>query len=444
MKLAHHVGTESVSPDTAQSAATSKNRHALIASAVGTTIEWYDFFIYGLIGPFIFDKLFFPTLDPVTGTVAVYATFAVGFASRPLGGLVFGHFGDRIGRKSVMLVTLILMGAATAAMGLLPSYQQIGVSAAYLLVILRFIQGFALGGESTAAGLLVIESSAQAKRGFIGAVIQTAGPLGVLLASVSAFFVAQLGEEQMLTWGWRIPFLLSAVLVGIGLYVRLRIEESQAFASQRLRQPHSRLPLVEVIAKHKRAIIVVLLASMTESTFYYLTGIYSLSFVTKTLGLGRGPAATGIMLANLVALATVPLYGALSDRIGRKKVFMAGIIGAVVYLYVFFGMLETRSPGMIVVAIILAVGLIHAPMFAMQTSFYPELFPTRVRFSGVSVGKQFGIVLGGGISPMIAAALIAYNYNNPTIIAIYYSIMAAITFFALALTKDTRQNDINE
>jgi MHS family shikimate/dehydroshikimate transporter-like MFS transporter len=419
-------------------------RRLILASAIGTTIEWYDFFLYGLIGPLVFDRLFFPKLDPVTGTIAVYATFAVGFASRPLGGLFFGHFGDKIGRKSVMLVTLIMMGIATALMGLLPSYAQIGIIAPCLLVALRFLQGFALGGESTAAGLLVIESSAQAKRGLIGAIIQIAGPIGVLLASVSVLLITRLSQEQLLSWGWRIPFLLSAMLVGLGLYIRLSVEESQAFAAQQHRQQQSKVPAYEALAKHKKAILVVLLVSIAESTFYYLTGIYSISFVTKNLGLGREIIATAIVLANLTALVTIPLYGALSDRIGRRRTFMMGLVGAVIYLYLFFGLLQTRSPTLIIVAIVLAVGLIHAFMFAMQGSFYAELFPTRVRFSGVSIGKQFGIVLGGGIAPMIATVLLAHNKGDPRIIAYYYSVVAVIAFIALLVTKETMRTNIDD
>src|SRR3984893_6979143 len=434
-------GDADSSPDVMQG---HRMRRLILACTIGTVVEWYDFFLYGLIAPLVFDHLFFPTLDPVVGTIAVYATFAVGFASRPLGGIFFGHFGDKIGRKSVMLITLLLMGVATVLMGLLPTYEQIGVSAAYLLVVLRFLQGFALGGESTAAGLLVIESATRERRGLIGAIIQIAGPIGVLLASVSVLLIVRLSQEQLFSWGWRLPFLLSAVLVLIGLYIRLNLEESVAFTAARREPRNTAIAALEALAKHKKAIVVVLLASMTESTFYYLTGIYSISFVTKVLGLGREIVTTAIVLANLTALVTIPLYGALSDRIGRKRVFMAGIIGAAAYLYFFFDLLQTRSPALIVLAIVLAVGLIHAFMFAMQSSFYPELFPTSVRFSGVSIGKQLGIVLGGGIAPMIATALLARNHGDSPVIAIYYSVVCAVTFLVLLATRETRNIDITE
>jgi MHS family shikimate/dehydroshikimate transporter-like MFS transporter len=444
MRSAHNeavIGEAAISLDVGQG---HKMRRLILACTIGTVVEWYDFFLYGLIAPLVFDRLFFPTLDPVVGTIAVYATFAVGFASRPLGGIFFGHFGDKIGRKSVMLITLLLMGLATVLMGLLPTYEQIGVSAAYLLVVLRFLQGFALGGESTAAGLLVIESAAQGRRGLIGAIIQIAGPIGVLLASVSVLLIVRLSQEHLLGWGWRLPFLLSAVLVLIGLYIRINLEESVAFTAAQRKPRNTRIPALEALANHKKAIVVVLLASITESTFYYLTGIYSISFVTKVLGLGREIVTTAIVLANLTALVTIPLYGALSDRIGRKRVFMTGIIGAAAYLYFFFGLLQTRSPALIVLAIVLAVGLIHAFMFAMQSSFYPELFPTSVRFSGVSIGKQLGIVLGGGIAPMIATALLARNHGDSSVIAIYYSVVCAITFLVLLATRETRNTDITD
>jgi MHS family shikimate/dehydroshikimate transporter-like MFS transporter len=436
------IGDGADSPDAAQ---VHRTRKLILASAVGTVVEWYDFFLFGLIAPLVFDQLFFPKLDPVAGTIAVYATFAVGFASRPLGGIFFGHFGDRIGRKSMMLVTLLLMGVATVLMGLLPTYQQIGLSAAYLLAALRFLQGFALGGESTAAGLLVIENAAaQNRRGLMGAIVQAAGPVGVLLASLSALLITLLSREQLLDWGWRLPFLVSAVLVLIGLYVRANLDESMAFTIAQPRRRNVGWPAIEALGKHRKAILVVLLASITESTFFYLTGIYSISFVTKVLGLGREIVTTAIVLANLLALITVPLYGALSDRIGRKRVFMAGIIGAAAYLYLFFGLLEMRQPALIILAIVLAVGLIHPLMFAMQSSFYPELFPTGVRFSGVSIGKQLGIVLGGGLAPMIATALLARTNGDAFVIPVYYSLVCAITFWVLLATRETRSVDITQ
>jgi MFS transporter, MHS family, shikimate and dehydroshikimate transport protein len=440
------AGQQAVTGDPAASAARAEargTRRLILASTVGTVVEWYDFFLYGLIAPLIFDQLFFPKLDPVAGTFAVYATFAVGFASRPLGGIFFGHFGDKIGRKSMMLVTLLLMGVATVLMGLLPTYEQIGLGAASLLAVLRFLQGFALGGESTAAGLLMIESAAaQKRRGLMGAIVQAAGPVGVLLASLSALLITQLPREQLFDWGWRLPFLVSAVLVLIGLYVRANLDETMAFTAVRQERRNAGSPALEALARHKKAIFVVLLAAITESTFYYLTGIYSISFVTKILGLDRQIVTTAIVLANLFALITVPLYGALSDRIGRKRVFMAGMIGAAAYLYLFFGLLETRSSATIILAIVLAVGLIHPFMFAMQSSFYLELFPTGVRFSGVSIGKQLGIVLGGGLAPMIATALLARNNGNASVIPVYYSLVCVITFLVLLVTRETKSVDL--
>jgi MFS family permease len=285
----------------------SPRRRILVAGAIGNAIEQYDFFIYGFIGPLVFDQLFLPKFDSLTATLAVFATFAVGFLARPLGGLVFGHFGDRTGRRSVLLCTLLLMGLATTSIGLLPSYASAGGMATVALVVLRFIQGFALGGEWTAANLMVLETSPDDRRGFSAALIQAAGPVGVVLASFSAVAISHLPADDLLSWGWRVPFLLSAILVVIGIYVRLRIEESSAFLQV---SETARVPALEALRSHWRPIVVVLFAEIAQTSYFYLTAIFAISFATRQLGVAKDVITQAVLLANLVAFVAILTTGA--------------------------------------------------------------------------------------------------------------------------------------
>jgi MFS family permease len=411
----------------------SARRRILVAGAIGTAVEWYDFFIYGLIAPLVFDQLFFPKFDQLTATLAVFATFAVGFFARPLGGVVFGHFGDRIGRKSVLLCTLLMMGLATMSIGLLPTYGRAGVIATVALVVLRFIQGFALGGESTAAGLMAIETSPDDQRGFSAAVIQAAGPLGVVLASFAALMISRLPEADLLSWGWRVPFLISAVLVALGLYMRLRIEESAAF---REAPEAAAVPAVEALRTHWRPIIIVFFAEMAQTSYFYLTAIFTISFATRQLGVQKDVITQAVLLANLVGLVAMPLIGAWSDRIGRKRLFLAGVVIAAASMFAFYNAVASRDTLMVTVAVMLAAGVIHPLMFSTEGSYFPELFPTRIRFTGVSIGKQLGVVLGGGIAPLVATSLFALTGTTYAITG-YYVALAVAAVIALGFAHET-------
>lgn len=411
----------------------SSRRRILVAGAIGTAIEQYDFFIYGLIGPLVFEQLFFPKFDQLTATLAVFATFAVGFLARPLGGLVFGHFGDRSGRRSVLLCTLILMGLATTLIGILPSYASAGGIATVALVVLRFIQGFAVGGEWTAASLMVLETSPDHQRGFSAAVIQAAGPVGVVLASLSAVLVSRLPETDLLSWGWRVPFLLSAILVIAGIYMRWRIEESSAFLQV---SEVAKVPAFEALQSHWRPIIVVLFAEIAQTAYFYLTAIFTISFATRQLGVAKDVITQAVLLANLVALVTMPVIGAWSDRVGRKWLFVTGVALAAASMFAFYHMVATRETLLVTTAVVLAAGIIHPLMFATEGSYFPELFPTRVRFTAVSIGKQLGVVLGGGIAPLVATSLFA---GTGTTLAItgYYVALALAALVALSFVRDT-------
>lgn len=410
----------------------------VLASCFGTAIEWYDFFIYAFLAPLVFDKLFFPKLDPKVGTIAVFATFAVGFIARPLGGIVFGHYGDRIGRKSILLVTLMLMGIATTLIGLLPTYAQIGIWAPIALVTLRFLQGFALGGESIGALLLTVEGSPQGRRGFYGSLVYAAGPFSIVMATLAVSLVARLPEDELFSWGWRIPFVVSIVLVAIGVYVRLKVEESASFAKIAASRQVARIPMLEVFRNYRRPTLITLLVSLAETSFFYLTAIFAMSYGIKTLGMTRTTLTDAVLFANCLAFFAVPLFGALSDRIGRKPVFIAGIVATMLYIYPFFLLMGTTDPFLVTLAIVLAAGLIHPLMFGPEGSFFAEQFDTRVRFSGVSFGKQVGTVLGGGVAPLIASALLLRYDNSFVPIVVYFLLMATVALVAAFAAKETR------
>ena len=417
-------------------------KRVVLASCFGTAIEWYDFFIYGFLGPLVFDQLFFPKLDPLIGTIAVFATFSVGFLARPLGGIVFGHFGDRIGRKSILMITLLLMGVGTAAIGLLPTYDQIGIWAPIFLVSLRFLQGFALGGESVGALLLTVEGSPTGRRGLFGGVIQAAGPMGVILASLAVAIVARMPNVELLSWGWRVPFLLSFVLVLLGVYVRLKLEESASFKAAAEHHEIARMPVLEVLTNYMRPTLITFFIVMAETSFFYLTAIFSLSYGTKGLGLPRTTLTDAILIANCLALFTVPLFGVLSDRIGRRPAFLAGILATALYIYPFFLLMATKETLLVTAAITIALGLIHPMMFGPEGSFFAELFDTRVRFSGVSVGKQIGTVLGGGLAPLIGTSLLAWSNGSILPVVLYFVALAVFAFVAAVMAHETKDRTL--
>lgn len=415
-------------------------RRILLAGTIGTTIEWYDFFIYAFIAPLVFDQLFFPRYDELTATIAVFATFAAGFLVRPLGGLVFGHFGDRIGRKSVLLCSLLLMGLATMLIGLLPTYDRVGVSATLGLVFLRLVQGFALGGEATAANLMAIETAPHGRRGFSAALIQAAGPLGVVLASLAAMMIGKMTEADLLSWGWRVPFLVSGVLVAFGVYLRWRIEESRTF---RRAAQASRLPAIEALRSHTRPVVAVLFAEMAQTSYFYLVAVFAISFATRQLGVGKDVITQAVLVANVVAFIAMPVVGLWCDRVGRKRLFLAGVILAAIWMPFYYHLLATRDPLLIAAAILIAAGLVHPLMFSTEGSYFPELFPTHVRFSGVSIGKQIGAVLGGGMAPLVATMLYAAT-GTSLAIAGYYAVLALAALIALSFVRDTRDLSISD
>ena len=415
----------------------------VFASLVGTAVEWYDFFLYGSAAALVFGALFFPGSDPVTGTLLAFGTYAVGFAARPLGGIVFGHFGDRVGRKRMLVVSLMMMGIATFAIGLLPTYATIGVAAPLLLVLCRLFQGFAVGGEWGGAVLMSAEHGDPERRGFWSSWPQAGVPLGNLMATGVLFFLAAVqSDEAFLAWGWRIPFLLSAVLVLVGLYVRLTLEESPVFAEAKAEikeKEHgaSHMPLLEVIKTYPKEVFIAMGMRMAENISYYIFTIVVLSYVSDYLG-----ASTDLILQMLLIAAAgqfflIPAIGALSDKVGRRPLYLAGAIGVGVWTFFFFGLVDSMSSGKVLLAV--SVGLFfHSLMYAPQAAFFSELFGTSVRYTGASVGYQLASVFAGALAPIIALQLLGSpEEKNTTAVAIYVCIASAITVVAVLFAKET-------
>ncbi|TCN35129.1 metabolite-proton symporter [Kribbella orskensis] len=412
------------------------------ASLIGTTVEWYDFFLYGVAASVVFGELFFPKGEELTGTLLSFATFAVGFFARPIGGVVFGHFGDRLGRKNLLVLSLLMMGLATFAIGLLPTYAQVGALAPVLLTVLRLIQGFALGGEWGGAVLIVSEHGDPARRGFWSSWPQAGAPAGQLIANgVLAGLAAFQSDEDFNSWGWRIPFLLSAVLVLVGLWVRLRIEESPLFRQARAKQePTDKLPFVEVITKYPREVLTAMGARMAENVSYYIFTIVIATYAKEHLKLDKSFALNAVLIGAAIHFCAIPLWGALSDRVGRKPVYLLGAIGVGIWAFVFIALVDTKNFALAAFAV--TVGLIlHGAMYGPQASFFTELFGTRVRYSGVSVGYQLASIIAGGLAPFIAVALLK-AYDSGYAISIYVAVCSLISIIAVTSYGETRQRDL--
>ncbi len=416
----------------------------VFASLIGTAVEWYDFFLYGSAAALVFGKLFFPDSDPVTATLLAFGTYALGFVARPLGGIVFGHFGDRVGRKKMLVVALMMMGIATFAIGLLPTYASIGVAAPILLLVCRLLQGFAVGGEWGGAVLMAAEHGDDARRGFWSSWPQAGVPLGNLLATGVLFILAAVQSEATFeAWGWRIPFLLSAVLVGIGLYVRLQLEESPVYQEAKAeiaekKDTSSHMPILEVIRTYPKEVFIAMGMRMAENISYYIFTIVSITYVTTYLGQDKSMILKMLLIAAAFQFFLIPAVGALSDRIGRRPLYMVGAIGVAVWSFFFFGLLETNSSGSVFIAV--AVGLFfHSLMYAPQAAFFSELFGTSVRYTGASVGYQLASIFAGALAPIIAVKLLGpADVGNTFLVGLYVAAASVITIVAVLFAKETK------
>jgi MHS family shikimate/dehydroshikimate transporter-like MFS transporter len=419
-------------------------RKVALASFVGTTIEWYDFFLYGTAAALVFGDLFFPEAEPVVGTLLAFSTYAVGFAARPIGGIVFGHFGDRIGRKSMLVLSLLIMGVATFLIGCLPTFASIGVMAPILLVVLRFAQGIGVGGEWGGAVLMSVEHAPPGRRGFFGSWPQMGVPAGLLL-STSAFAIVQAmtSESAFLSWGWRIPFLASAVLVAVGLFIRLRLMESPAFQRVKETKTEAPKPIVDVVRKYPREVLVAMGMRVAENGAFYILTVFVLAYGEDELGLSKNTMLTGVIIAAAIGLVTVPLFGALSDRVGRRPLYLAGAVVTTLWAFPLFGLLNTESPVLIWLAIVVGVNLGHDLMYGPQAAYFAELFGTRVRYSGASLGYQLASVFAGGFAPLIATALLAAGDGSPTLVALYVTAMGLISVVATLFAHETYRKNVD-
>ena len=420
----------------------------VFASLVGTAVEWYDFFLYGSAAALVFGALFFPESEPVTATLLAFGTYAVGFVARPLGGIVFGHFGDRVGRKKMLVVSLMLMGLATFAIGLLPTYATIGVAAPILLLTCRLAQGFAVGGEWGGAVLMAAEHGDDSRRGFWSSWPQAGVPLGNLMATGVLFLLAAFqSEADFQDWGWRIPFLLSAVLVLIGLYVRLQLEESPVFREAKgeiaeKQQAASHMPLLEVIKTYPKEVLIAMGMRMTENISYYIFTIVVLSYVTTYLEAPTSLILKMLLVGAAVQFVMIPTLGALSDRVGRRPLYLAGAVGVAVWSFFFFDLVKTQESGKVLLAVV--VGLFfHSLMYAPQAAFFSELFGTSVRYTGASVGYQLASIFAGALAPIIALKLLGTpEQSNTTAVALYVCVASAITVTAVLFAKETRASSL--
>ncbi|MFF8616711.1 MFS transporter [Streptomyces sp. NPDC015350] len=418
------------------------------ASLIGTTIEWYDFFLYGSAAALVFNTLFFPSADPLVGTLIAFVTYAIGFLARPLGGIVFGHFGDKIGRKKLLVVSLLMMGGSTFAMGLLPTYETLGVGAPILLTVLRLVQGFALGGEWGGAVLIVSEHGGDKHRGFWASWPQGGAPGGNLLATgVLALLASFQSEAAFQSWGWRIPFLLSGLLVVIGLWIRVSVSESPVFLEAQARAEaeaargvKEQAPVVQVFRRSWREVLSAIGVRFGENISYYILTSFVLVYVTTHLELPKSTALNAVLIGSAIHFVTIPAWGALSDRIGRRPVTLIGSVGMAVWAFAFFALVDSESFAVITLAV--TTGLVlHGAMYGPQAAFISEMFDTKVRYSGASMGSQLASIVAGALAPIIAVELLR-EFGSSTPVSLYLCAAAVVTTVTVAVTRETLGRDL--
>jgi metabolite-proton symporter len=436
MAMAATYGTLSASEHSAHL------RKAVIASTIGTTIEWYDFFIYGTAAGLIFGKLYFPNEDPLTATLAAFGTYFIGFIGRPIGAAIFGHYGDRIGRKATLIATLLCMGIATFLIAFVPTYASIGIWGAVILTVLRMIQGIGVGGEWGGSVLLAMEwARTHGQRGLVASWPQFGVPAGLFLANLSILAFSTLSGDQFATWGWRIPFAISIILVGVGLWIRLGILETPVFQQLLNTNKIERAPIVEVIKRQPREIILSALLRMAEQAPFYIFTAFVFAYAVNTLHMPRDFILTSVLVASVLSFVTIPLSGHISDRIGRRKMYLIGAALTGVFGFVYFGMLATAIPWVVFLAIVLSL-IPHDIQYGPQAALIAEAFTPRLRYSGSSLGYQLASIIAGGPAPLIATALFA-AYHSGYAIAVYIAACAVVSLIATAMMPDYTGKDIS-
>jgi MHS family shikimate/dehydroshikimate transporter-like MFS transporter len=417
-------------------------RHVLLSAGIGSALEWYDFYIYGLASALVFGPLFFPRYDSSVGVLASFATFAVGFLARPFGGLFFGHFGDRWGRKPMLVATLLLVGGSTFAIGLLPTYAQVGIWAPILLLVLRLCQGFGAGAEYGGAVIMAVEFAPPGKRGLYGAFAPMGTQVGSALAAGTFWLVGAMAKDNMLAWGWRIPFLVSIVLLVLGVYIRAKVSETPVFTAAAARRPPLKLPALEALRRNPRNFFVVVGARLAENGLGYLYPMFGLSYLINTLHVPRGPAIMGVICGSIALVCGLVGFAWLSDRIGRRPVYIFGALFSAACAFPFFLLAQTRDPVLIAVAFCVEMGIGSGAMFGPQAVYFAELFGPRLRYSGFAFARELGSIIAGGPAPLIAGLLVAWMAGTPWGVCLYVIGLSLITAFAVWCGPETYRSDI--
>lgn len=418
-------------------------RKILIASLVGSSIEWFDYFLYGTVAALVFNQLFFVTEDPTIGLLLAYTSFALAFFIRPLGGVIFSHIGDRIGRMKTLVLTLSLMGIATFGMGLLPTYQAIGIAAPIMLITLRLIQGLGLGGEWGGALLLAVEYAPKEKRGLFGSVPQMGVTIGMVMGTFTLSIMTLLPQEAFMTWGWRIPFLLSGLLVIFGLWIRKGIEETPSFKKSQEEGTIPKLPIVTTIRHHWREVLISIGAKFVETAPFYIFGTFIVSYATTNLGFSQTATLNSVMVATIITTILIPVMGSLSDRFGRKPLYVGGSILMILYAFPYFWLLNQGSVTLLLIATIIGIGIIWAPITAVLGTMFSEIFAAEVRYTGVSLGYQIGAAVAGGTAPLVATALLLRFNNSYIPVALYMIFTALVSLISIWSVKDRTGEDLD-
>ncbi|MET3655637.1 MULTISPECIES: MFS transporter [Sporosarcina] len=420
-----------------------KMNRVLLASLIGSSIEWFDYFLYGTVAALVFNQVFFVTEDPSVGLILAYASFALAFFIRPFGGIIFSHIGDRIGRKKTLVLTLSLMGVATFGMGLLPTYQAIGIWAPILLITLRLIQGLGIGGEWGGALLLAVEYAPKEKRGLYGSVPQMGITIGMLLGTIALSIMTLLPEDSFMTWGWRVPFILSALLVVFGLWIRKGIDETPSFKAVQEKGEIPKVPLFHTLKYHWREVLIAIGAKVVETAPFYIFSTFVVSYATTNLGFTRTATLGAVMVGTIVTTILIPIMGALSDRVGRKPLYVFGTIAMALYAFPYFWLVKQGSVTLLVIATVIGLGVIWAPITAVLGTMLSEIFSAEVRYTGISLGYQIGAALAGGTAPLVATALLLKFNNSYVPVALYIIFTAVVSLLAVWAVKDRKGQELD-